>query len=381
MRPLLPGALGAGLVLALLAGVGCEKIIGADFGGVQAVSCAHVQPPGPPSDAQGAGGEAEFVFALASADLGDTDNAGVPGYKSIGYDVDGLCTNESQGPSCQSFAWSGADPTDGFDGRDNAIGRLMYEEKAQFGSAPLSSQTLSDGIKNGAIAPLGIVRVRNYDQRSDDDQVDVDWYTPLTLEEAAGVDGGEQDAGVITPGWDGGDVWPLQPESVATDGGPEGAPYPNATSRDPSAYVSNYTVVSHLPSGTVLRLQNVPFALDTPILVINLGINPFRVVGGTFSARIRLTELFKRLPEVTTQFGIGSICKGDPGYARIKQYFCSYAEIRDDGTVDPSSPCDAVSVAFNFQALPVKLGPTVTLPPGTFCPPATSPASDTCTNP
>jgi hypothetical protein len=362
------------LACAALLGAGCERIIGADFGSVEIVNCAHVAPPGRP-DVQASGGNVALTIAVHSVDLGDTtDQNGNPGYRSIGFDLDGVCTNETQAPSCRPVPWANGDPTDGFDGRDNGIGRLVFEEALEFGSAPVTSQTITSGTQDGTLAPVGIVRIRGYNLRVDDDQVEVDWYLPLRL--TAG------DAG-RTPAWDGGDVWPITlgtlVDAGTESGGSGNDSYPPSIFRDPNAYVSNYTVVAHIPS-MVIQLSNVPASVEQVAVMLSLAINPLRLVRATIAGRVRLSELFSKLPQITQQFGVGAICLGDPSYPRLKQFFCSHAEILASGQVDPSVDCDALSFAISFDGAPVQLGPPAPQPVASGCPPATDPAQDDCTN-
>ncbi len=369
---------GAGVLVAL--GLGCETLIGADFGSVQSVDCTHPSPPAAPH-VPPAGGDVEFVFAINWFDTGDgTEGDGGPNYRGIGFDIDGVCANQGQAPSCHPFAWTHGDNTDGVGGIDNAIGNVMYSEPRGFGGAmPLVSHDQNMSMLAGTVAPLGIVRVRGYQPGSDDDQVDVDWYAPGLLS-----DGSE--GGTVSPKWDGSDVWPVRADSLSGDP-PEmepdgGSAFPRSVFHDGAAYVSSYQVVTHLPPGTPLTLANVPFVLDQLELVIHLapGGGTVRVGDGTAGARLSQQAFFAQLHPITSAIGV-PICTSDVSYPRVKAFLCSFTDVLADGGDDPNANCDAFSLGFNFKVAPVQLGAAVPTPAPPVCPSGADPSTDSCNTP
>jgi hypothetical protein len=371
-RPTRRGALGLALV-ALGAALGCESVIGADFGDVKRVECTHAAPPARP-DVTNAGGDGEILVAITKVDLGDRDLAdGTPAYKTIGFDLDGVCANQGQRPSCAPYAWAGSDPTNGLDGRDNSTGALMHAEVDFFGIAPFTSQSISNGVMNGTIAPVGVVRIRGYNRRVVDDAVEVDWY----LAEPKGA----------PPKLDGTDEWPLWDGTIDGPAPPAPEAFPSSRFRDAHAYVRDYKVVARLPPKTPLKISNVPFPIDDIILVIDLFAgapetkDDWKVVGGTIAGHLRATEIFRQMPLMTQAFKLGRICKTDPSYPLVKKYFCAFVQAHADGRNEPDAPCDALTFGIRFEAAVVKpgtLGPDAPFAP---CSPDTDPATDTCTIP
>jgi hypothetical protein len=360
--------------MAALLGAGCEQIIGANFG-VETVECAHAEPPGPPN-IQATGGDAELVFAINWIDTGDgTEGDGGPNYKSIGFDLDGVCANQGQAPSCQPVAWAHGDNTDGVGGIDNAIGNVMFSEQHGFGGAmPLVCRDLNAAMNAGTNVPIAVLRVRGYHPGSDDDQVDVDWYVPGKLTDA--------DGGPAMPAWNGSDVWPIHADSLA-DGGldqqPDGAPaYPRSIFHDSTAFVTSYQIVTHLPADTLLTLANVTYPIKALELVIHLspGGGGIRASDGVAGGRLTTKTFFQELRAITTAIGV-PLCANDPTYPRIKTFLCAFPDVLASGA-DPNAQCDAYSLGFNFKVAPVQLGPTVPTPRSPSCPAGADPATDSC---
>jgi len=108
-----------GFFLLACAAIACEQVIGADFG-VMRVDCKHAKPPPAPTTPLG-GGMTDIIEAVHGVEFGE-----VTGFRAFGFDGDGKCTLEGEGPSCALAKWVDAGPVpDGLDGRDNAIGLLV----------------------------------------------------------------------------------------------------------------------------------------------------------------------------------------------------------------------------------------------------------------
>ena len=234
--------------------VSCESIIGADFGSVKEIDCAHVSPPdAPPS--QGASSGHDLTFVVTTFDLGDEDDSNGGHYRSIGYDLDHVCTNESQPADCQSPPWANADPTDGVDGRDNAIGQLVHSQSVAFGSSIFVSPNESALTLQGKIAPIALFHVVGYSGEADDDQVTVEWYTPsLPLSGLPAVDWSKAPISV-----------PVSLASITASANADagnsdgGAPAYAPRFVDAHAYVTHSTLVAHFAVGPAIQITNVPF--------------------------------------------------------------------------------------------------------------------------
>jgi hypothetical protein len=359
---------------ALIVVTGCESVIGADFAPVETVECKHAGPPPRPAEQNGGGSE-EVVVGITGVDVGDRDLPdGSRAYRHIGFDLDHACSFRGDRPTCHAFDWAKPDVIDGADGIDNGGGGLMYAEKSLFGIAPFASDVVTEGIKKGTVAPLAILRLRGYNLRVVDDSVELDWY----IAQPRGAAGG-----IVTPRLDGTDEWPIwegsvEPGSVPP---PSGQPYPPSRFRDGSAYVADYTLVAKLPQGTPLKLQNVSFTTEGLTVMLKLAYDPFRVVGGTIAGYVRAVELFRKMPQMTQEFKLGTICKTDVSYPRIKTYFCGFIESHADGRNEPDAPCDAISIGMELQTTIVKHGPIAADSSYASCAPEADPSTDSCANP
>jgi hypothetical protein len=367
--------LGRILVLAgsaVVALTACEAVIGADFDDIQTSECRHAAPP-KRSSVVNAGGEEEVLVAITSIDLGDEELPdGRRPYREIGFDLDGVCSNLGERPTCRTFAWAKGDPTDGVDGIDNGGGALMHAELEVFNIAPFTSKTVTQGIRSGTVAPVALLRVRNYNLRVKDDSVTLDWY----LAEAKGV------TPETKPLLDGSDAWPIWDGTLeqGTSFTPSGS-LPNSRFRDADAYVEDYTLVARLPPGTPLKLQNVSFMTEGLTISLKLGYDPLRVSSGVIGGMLSAKELFRKMPEMTQAFKIGSICREDPSYPTVKAYFCRFIESRSDARTAPDESCDAISLGMRFETTIVKPGALSPEPTFKGCSPENDPSTDTCENP
>ena len=306
--------------LALGAVLGCERIIGADFSSPRL--CTPVLLPLPPPITSGGSG-AEFVVVTSSLALGENDLPdGAPGYATIGYSLDGLCTRNQ---ACAPAAWTGAHPVKGFDGRDNGLGEMMHAQNDFFHQVVFRSETLSDNIQKGINAPMLIFRVAGYTGFLNDDEVEVTLY----LASPQGADGTN-----FGPRFDGNDEWPLAP-SVSANSGSDGglASAAAATFVDKHAYVTNYTLTAHFPKGATIRFANVPFA--TSELTITGKYDPVKkkITNGIVAGRMAISEMFRHVPEVTQLLLQQTLCTDNPNYGPIKKYFCSSRDLSLRSTI------------------------------------------------
>lgn len=358
---------GVGVVLALaLAGVvglnACATVIGAEFDDARSVECKHAAPPPRPT-VSNAGGEEEVLVAITSVEVGDElAPSGAAGFREIGFDLDGVCANLGERPPCRTFDWAKGDPTDGVDGIDNAGGALMAAELEVFNISPFTSATVTKGIGEGKVAPLALLRIRKYNLRVVDDLVELDWYVAEPL--------GKK------PTLDGTDAWPMWEGTLAST--PTAGELPTSRYRDPQAYVSNYTLVAHLPPGTPIKFQNVTFPSEGLTLSLKLGYDPLRVTSGVVGGVLKASELFRRMPQMTQAFTLGTICRDDPSYPQVKSYFCRFIDSRADLRPAPDSSCDAISLGMRFGTTIVKAGPLAPEPTFGGCPSERDPATDTC---
>jgi hypothetical protein len=358
------------LVVAISASAGCESIIDADFDDPLVVSCTHASPPPRPALSGSVGGDATITVAAIDLDFLETGDPHTGPFARLGFDLDGLCTNRSQGRACRGFEWTDPFDTDTEDGRDNAVGWMVRDQTRVFGRIVFRSDDLSKGVMEGRSAPSIVLRVSGYNNRSDDDQVRVEWFVAAAPMEDP----------TSPPDWnDPGHEIALDEAEHALD--PGGAPIARIV--DDRAYVTRHLLVARFPDGAQMRLANAGWNLSDAVVVAPIDQKGIASVAGdavTLAGRMAIPELLARLPDVTSFVAGQPTCKDNPLYPQVKAYACRVMDMRLAGN-DPSEPCDALSFAIQFRVRPVSLGPLRPSKPAVRCPPATDPSSDDCALP
>jgi hypothetical protein len=314
----------------------------------------------------------DFVVATKRLTLGDVEDGGVPGYETLGFDLDGKCTGRGEGPSCIEPRWATADHTDGVDGKDNAAGRIYYAQRqSDAGSATVTANSTTE---SGFVTV--VLRVRHYNCAKADDQVEV------------AVFGAALKASSSSPGppkWDGNDEWLAydawlddDDSGTAPDGG---LTVENAKYVDRRAYVNDGYLVAQFDElltgvGTPRRVQ-----LSARIVSEN---GAFSLRDGTVGAREPADDVLAFLQFTPDRQTGNYLCTNSPGYAAAKKNLCSYVDIAANGTDDGSSPCDAISIGWTFDAEPAKLPGVAPFSWSVIshpnCDSSISPANDTCSN-
>jgi hypothetical protein len=351
-------------------GAGCEGVIGANFEAKEH-SCRHTSPPPRPSLTNAGAFPDDVWAAITTLEIGEgpgDDDSGE--HRKIGFDLDNNCSNLGQRPTCTPFAWADPYQTDGLDGIDNNGGALMRAQQSFFSILTFTSTGATLSTRGGNQAPLGIVRLRGYNNRRDDDAVEVDWYV---AQKFGGV-----------PKLDGTDEWPLWDETLEKNALVDAGTYPISRFRDPQAYVAEYTVVAHLPVGTPLKLANTTFITEGLTVALKFGGDLKRVETGVLGGHVRAKELFRQMPQMVRAFldgGGNLICTNDSQYPLVKKYFCSFIDALHDGRNDPTAPCDAISLGMSFKLTAINPGPLRPDEPFRGCAREVDPAEDDCANP
>lgn len=354
----------------------CEALIGADFDDVVArptdsgSSCDSRRPALPP-DIEG-GGSTAFLVVLHDVDLGDGEATdGTPRYLEVGYDVDATCTNRGDAPRCGPAAWTEGDPTDGPQGQDNGVGKLLFLQEQLFGLSVVSSSVVNTNIAGGGFPPLAVVSVEGYNGFSEDDVVTVRWYVPI----AAKLD----PTGEFVPKLDGTDAWPLASRaSVQGTGSATTAMALDAK----EAYVNGRTLVARFDSAPI-PLANVYFDGRDVVLTAKIVFDPATqttlLSDGLVAGHSPADSLLEVIPRITAEFLGVPLCTDDPSYTNTKKFICSGADVAT-GAHTKGAPCDGTSFGIAFESSGVSLGAVGSLPePKAKCPAATDPAADTCT--
>jgi hypothetical protein len=335
---------------------GAAGAVALDAGGSGGLGGASSLVPPPDPDAPIATG-GPITFAIDRLYFGDTDwlgNSSTAGWKEIGLNLDGWVSTATSTQHCTLFPGSVSAilKTDGTAGRDNSFGSnvlpLVHSLRADW------SAEVNEGIANGAFTWL----------------FHMEAFSP-TLPSQNGIRGALYAGAPMTthPLWDGSDVWPIAYSSVA-NGDPS---VPNV--RFESAYVVSNVWVSG-PSTIPIPLE-LPFedsALSLRIhraqVVAEVRQTPggLALVEGVFGGVLHVEEVIEAFLRILQAMD-PALCQ-TATFDTIADAFRRMCDILEDGTQDPSRPCEAISIGLGFHASPAHLGSVgAPQPPPSSCPP------------
>lgn len=319
--------------------------------------CLHAYAPPRPAkdDPSDASDDVDYVSVLTAIDFG-LDAGGAPS-----FDLDHTCT--CPGPeSCVPV--SGSPPhCDDVRGGDNSAGGLFAKLVAVAPSFDPSNvtQQFYDGI-------AGLVFVMHgYNGAANDTQVRVSVFDSNGLMSRA-------DGGTDKPKHDGTDEWSASPRSLLGGVGPPFVPLPESS--DPNAYVTNDQLVSVLDVRLLLggAWHDVdPIPLKGAIVVGTLTRTAagLSLSNGHFAGRVSTSQILSRMQILPDPFSTGNfLCGSDVTYQAVKGAICGASDVSTNLLGDPSTPCDAISLALGFTAEPARLtgviadGPAKMLPCG-----------------
>jgi hypothetical protein len=298
-------------------------------------------PPRPPASGNLDGGSTTIVAAISSFELGEKSDPKIA--KQSGYDLDLLCT--CPGPRA-CVPKSGAGICDLPSGVDNSGGAWL-----------LGLANLQSGVAFGAGASVGaegiLMRIRNYNDLPDDDDVEV------ALFDTFGAEAFQPDAGGGTLKRDGTDRWTVDAKSLLG-----GTPYlPVAV--DTRAYVRGGVVVAEIRFP--FRIGDITFPVSSGYVTASLVKLPtgfYALEKGILSGRLNASEFLTAFEGIASIApGPGFLCGADPIYASLRESFCRVLDLPTDPTTDGrEGPCDAVSLVIGFTAYPSVLGNIVQRP-------------------
>src|ERR1041385_3600276 len=173
-------------------------------------------------------GNFEFTAAFHDFNPPSTD----PSLETLGFDLDGKCTGEGEGPSCVEPSWAAGDHRDGPDGRDNSVATFLLGADASIAQSGQATVVAFLGLTTA------VIRVRNYNGTLYDNDVEVAFFA-ATL---------SPDFKNYVPNrakWDGTDAWkPLVEWTLPGDAADSGSTWkPKYVSAN--AYVTNGVLVAH----------------------------------------------------------------------------------------------------------------------------------------
>jgi hypothetical protein len=329
-------------------------------------SCAHLGPPPRPDG--GVGGESRsFVLAVDSYVLNDS---------TAGFDLDDACTcdplDRSKGPAQPTCVGPSITPScDGDAGVDNALGRALEPLTAVVDVGASFNREVDCG--RGTL----LVMISNYNGEANDIDVKVSIVETLGIPDDS--DGGASaDAGPAGCSSDSNAAATLPPRRDGTDRWdvPPGATTPGART-EISGWVNDF----HLAIDGRRSPSTVPFYLGPTLLGLNgvvvsgelvpvgpsgeaLAIVDGRIQGGpATSFRLTRATMGGRAPARQVLVGAGLLPNGNTYVCKsnvfqiVKSGVCGAADTVHDTSLDLLGlPCDAISVAAKFEAIPALVG-------------------------
>ena len=293
--------------------------------------------------AGGSGGCAPLAgaFALKKLYFGDTNPDGTPdktnGWKQYGVNVDGKVSTASSVDLCQPINNASKLKVypDGNDGIDNAFGQNVLP--LFLGLMSDFSTQANQGITAGNATFL--LLLDGLTGAADQGPIPAYYYEGSTL--------------AVSPAFDGGDCWPVTPESLATPGSLISA----KTSFPQSTLVQN-----HWSSGSTADLGISLFFGGgvLPLLIhharIEMKVSPAHdgVVLGVVGGVLDTKELSLAIKVLAGNFD-PSLCAG-PTIGSILAQIGQASDILVDGTQDPALPCNGISIGLGFEMKEVQLG-------------------------
>lgn len=288
--------------------------------------------------------------------FGDTDPDGLPieeGWRLYGLDIDGRTSTADAKDLCIPLADAQPDTPypDGEDGRDNSFGKNIVPLFTALGTD--FSADINARITAGEFTYLL--------------QLDGLEGAPACATTGALVVGAPLGA---PPKWDGGDMWPIDPGSLAEPDKPDAAlcTY-GETERVGDHVLTGPPCQFNLYLGASGTVRAVP--LRHARLAFDLAPDGKSAVGGHISGILQTEEFVAYLQAAAASFDPGFCDPNNPTVQSLLQQVRQASDILIDGTQDPRRPCSGISVGLGFTMQPVQIGIVADpIPPPTEpCPP------------
>jgi hypothetical protein len=298
-----------------------------------------VRWPAPPASDDGAGdGSTPDDLELAAETL-DLDVA-----PDLGLDLDARCTCPD-GPSCEPRSGRSDLQCDESGGRDIMANKFLQSWVA-LGETALSQDSLRGDLAHGRAGSM--MRIHNYNGLANDKFVIVEFFGRVWIPPVNGVE-------EMTK-LDGSDVWSPYKNSIV------GAN--TAIEQDIAAYVSDHVLVAKLVQATIALRPNTG-ANDNAVIVelhdavltgtLVVGDRGFRLESGQLAGRWsahRALVAFGDLADST-----GFLCGNHPFAAILQSQVCDNLDIMTERANDNTgATCDAMSLAIGFAAGPAHVG-------------------------
>jgi hypothetical protein len=316
------------------------------------------------------------------------DTANLNAWQDMGFTMDGVCTNS---PTCQNSLGKPVNetacvnpnyiPSDGNNCRDNEVGKT-YQNSSNSpligGLFGLDEPDFNCEFKRGTDA--FVFKISGYNGQLNDDQVRLDLYSSMGLVNLPSWTCRPASGGALDPNWPlhadwvNTEQWTIAQINFALNAQDAGNDLPDSKWFDQAAYVRNGWLVAQMPQGTVFwsdgertigrAFVNIMYR-GTIVAPLHQGLDGLWSVGDDNYIGPALTDAgnpTSGLPSGSVYFASlpGDLLQGfqDMGFC---QNMCDsyttltdYLNIHQDVTSQPglpsNTPCDALSVTFEFHA-------------------------------
>jgi hypothetical protein len=318
-----------GLATGLLACGGDDSGSTGGTGGGSSSSGGGIAPPSRPDGASPGDGEG-VLFGTSKIYIGTKTRAGVESadaWKDFGYDLDGQVTDQDFSNHCTPV--ENAPPAsvfpDGNDGVDNAFGKkllpLLKTAAGTQGGGDLEG-TLNEAITDGTFTIM--MDLRNLGTGAS--------YDPIDAALLVGKEGT-------------GTTWKVAPEFLTDPTNPD-----SSKVVFPNSYIVDNTWVSG-DKGTVslnISLGGVSVSLNIRAAVITMKLNDAHTeaTDGVIAGVLDTVELTDQLRDLVLPLLDCDEVVVDGILGQIKQV----SDIMSDGTQDPNSQCNGISIGLGFDA-------------------------------
>lgn len=305
-----------------------------------------------------------IFLAIRTMRVGSLDLEGrldANAWKGIGFDLDGKCTSSptcpSTSPDVSCKPSSAAVAFDGDYCRDNTFGRLEYQ--AALVPELANKYGFNDDAFNCALcvgAYNFLIRIEGYNGKANDDRVRVDMYPSPGLKDMLPWDCKSPDwknHPCFTPDL----PWLIQ-DDVVRDKTKSGSAVASSIIFDAAAYVRDGYIVLNLPEDTIFWFPGrralataYPLRMKGGLVTAKLS----RGQDGTWNATDGIIAGRTTKDDFVHSLRLIGLCEQDKNYGLVQQYMTGALDSLASGAVDPSKPCDSMSVGLGFtagQALP-----------------------------
>jgi hypothetical protein len=303
----------------------------------------------PPAEPEGASAcaEAGTTQAIDQLFLGDTKRDGsadnTNGWKTYGYNLDGLISSKTSTNLCKPRAGGSAAAVypDGDKGIDNSFGKNILP--IILGLASDLSATANKSIQEGDFTIM-----------LDMPKLGKDCTGAAAKLFAGGklVDAMDME---LIPKFDGTDVWPVSADLLNDKTDPT-----SSKIVFPEAYVAGNTWVSGTKGTVSLQLSISGFTISLDIknayVTLDLGAGNTSGTNGTIAGVLDTEQLVEQISKVAAGFSSDFCDPTSPTLVSILNQLRQASDIMADGSQKPGVECDGISIGLGFNTKAVKLG-------------------------